>query len=147
MHILHLAASLRVAINPDHVAAIRAPGLARRHHATSLPTGTVAMASPTCRAGSTAVSVRESVDSGSPSGRTSSLESWTDTSTGCPTLNRADRATAAGIRTARLLPHCCHVSVALLVTVSPPTYKHVYTSLKAACQTSTRSERTAVLTV
>ena len=34
--------------------------------------------------------------------------------TGCPTLKRADRATAAGIRTARLLPHCCTVSVALL---------------------------------
>ena len=45
---------------------------------------------------------------------TSTLESWADTSTGCPTLKRADRATAAGIRTARLLPHCWTVKIALL---------------------------------
>src|SRR5258708_1169805 len=49
---------------------------------------------------------------------TSTLESWADTSTGCPTLKRADRATAAGIRTARLLPHCWTVKIALLAAMT-----------------------------
>jgi hypothetical protein len=49
---------------------------------------------------------------------TRTFESWADTSTGCPTLKRADRTTAAGIRTATLFPHYCTVNVALFAMIA-----------------------------
>src|ERR1700722_706928 len=125
MDILHLPAGLKIAIDPDHVATVGTPGLARGHQITSRPTRAVAMTSPPCRAGSNAASFCASVNLGSPRGLTSTLESCAETSTGWPGFSRAERATAAGIRTARLLPHCCSVSVALFDMFASSMYKQV----------------------
>src|SRR5882724_9996065 len=46
VHIPHLAASLRIAINPYHVTPVRAPRPPAGHYISSLPTGRVAMVSP-----------------------------------------------------------------------------------------------------
>jgi hypothetical protein len=106
MYVLHLATGLRIAIDPDHVSSVGAPASSSSHYNASLPIATVAIASPPCRAGSKAASFCASVSFGVPMARTSTFDSSADTSTGWPTLKRAERATAAGIRTARLLPHC-----------------------------------------
>src|SRR5690348_10731927 len=85
------------------------------------------MISPPCRLGSNRASFCLRVSLGSPAGTTRTVESWADTSTGCPTLNPADLAIEAGIRTARLLPHRCSVRVAVFSKREPPCinqYKH-----------------------
>src|ERR1700687_288554 len=71
VHVLHLAAGLWVAINPDHVTALRAPRLPGGHQRASMPTGAVAMASPPCSAGSNAANFCASVSFGSPIALTS----------------------------------------------------------------------------
>src|ERR1700676_5207265 len=88
--------------------------------------GLVAIASPPCCAGSKAASFCVRVSLGSPMGLTKTWESCADTSTGWPTLKRADLATAAGMRTARLLPQRCTVRMASLL-IETLMYQQVYT--------------------
>src|SRR5882757_23681 len=66
VHVLHLAASLRIAINPDHVTPIRAPRFPPGHYSLSFPTGPVAITSPPCSCGSNAANFCSSVSFGSP---------------------------------------------------------------------------------
>src|SRR5207253_948585 len=113
MYVLHLPPDLRTAVDPDHVTATRTPGEAPSHQSSSAPTRCVAITSPPCSAGLNTASFCASVNFGLPAGLTSTPSSPTDSSTGWPTTNRADRATAAGMRTARLFPHRGTVRVAL----------------------------------
>src|ERR1700722_17116434 len=48
VHVLHLPLGLRIAINPDHVAPIRAPRFPSGHYGISLPTESVTITSPPC---------------------------------------------------------------------------------------------------
>src|ERR1700677_1526355 len=75
VHVLHLARRLGIAINPDHVASIRAPRFPPGHYRASLPTRPVAITSPPCSSGSNAANFCSSVSFGSPIDLTSTLES------------------------------------------------------------------------
>src|ERR1051326_8112500 len=48
VHILHFPARLRIAVDPDHVAAMGTPVFARSHQSSSFPTLATAIASPPC---------------------------------------------------------------------------------------------------
>src|SRR5215216_6762157 len=82
MEVLHFPASLGIAVDPDHIAAIWRPKLAARHQNTSLPTRVVTISSPACRTGSNVASFCASVSLGAPTAVTSTLDSCADTLTG-----------------------------------------------------------------
>lgn len=114
MDILHFPAHLGIAVDPDDVATVGGPGFSRHGHSASLPARVVAINSPACNSGSKAASFCASVRRRAPVATTHTALSFADTATGWPTLNPAERAIVAGIRTARLLPHRWTVSAAVI---------------------------------
>src|SRR5450759_2557147 len=112
MNVAHLLPGLRVAADPDNVLAVRHPeatfprGRLLCGYHRSAPMVLLAVTSPPCRTGSKRASRCSRVSGAPVTGVMITCPPSTETRTRWSTRRCALRATAAGKRTPRPLPHC-----------------------------------------
>src|ERR1017187_4000831 len=112
MNVAHFPPDLRVTVDPDNVLTIWHPeatfsrGRLLCGYHRSAPMFLLAMTSPPCRTGSKRASRCSKVSEASVTGVMTTCPPSTETRTRWSTCKCASRATAAGKRTPRLLPHC-----------------------------------------